>query len=67
MTSRHGKTETGSHEYHLGGNFFAVAMGSNAGWYIFEGQQGQGAQDTGVDFQTLRACRKWATTRKEAV
>ena len=67
MTTRQGKTQTGSHEYHVGGNYYATAMGNNAGWYIFEGKQGAGERDTGVDFKTLRACRQWAASKLEAV
>ena len=65
MTTRQGKTQTGSHEYHLAGNYYATRMCDNR-WYIFEGKQGAGARDVGIDFLTLRACRQWAKPIAEA-
>jgi hypothetical protein len=45
MTTRTGKTATGSHEYRLTGNYYATRMGDGS-WYIFE-KKGTQYHDTG--------------------
>ena len=62
IAPRYGKTEQGSHEYHLTGNYYACKM--DKAWYVFE-RAGNTMQDTGFDFPTLRQCRQWAK-KKEA-
>jgi hypothetical protein len=59
MTARTGKTATGSREYRLIGNYYACRMG-NGLWYIFEKEDGPLDRDTGIDYPTLRDCRRWA-------
>jgi hypothetical protein len=60
MTKRNGKTAEGSHEYALENGMHAVRMG-NGEWYIFAGNR-----DIGVDFKTLRECRRWARENNNA-
>jgi hypothetical protein len=59
MTTRTGKTATGSREYRLYANYYACRMG-NGQWYIFAKEDGLMDRDTGLDYPTLRQCRRWA-------
>jgi hypothetical protein len=54
MTTRSGKTAQGSHEYNISPGVTACCMGDGL-WYIF-----RDGKDTGLDFKTLAAARKWA-------
>jgi hypothetical protein len=52
--NRTGKTFEGSHEYQIADGITACLMGNNL-WTVF-----MNGQDTGYDFKTLAAARKWA-------
>lgn len=51
--TRAGKTAQGSHEYEVAPGVTACCMGDGR-WYVF-----RSGQDTGEDFKTLAAARKW--------
>lgn len=51
--NRTGKTALGSHEYEVAPGVTACCMG-NGLWTVFDN-----GRDTGEDFRTLAAARKW--------
>lgn len=55
--TRSGKTAQGSHEYEIAPGVTACCMG-NGLWTVF-----RNGQDTGEDFKTLAAARKWAKAK----
>jgi hypothetical protein len=57
MTDLSGKIETGSHSY-TQGQFTITRMASDE-WYVFDGA----GRDTGLDFTTLAAARKYISSR----
>lgn len=56
-----GKTSTGSHEYKIAAGVTACLM-ANDKWTLFRWENGK-AVDTGIDFSTLAAARKYAADR----
>lgn len=60
--TRTGKTAQGSHEYQIADGITACLMG-NEQWTLFRCNEDGGLTDTGIDFKTLTAARKYARER----